>query len=198
MKKICVSIGHSQTVGGSVNEKFGVNEYAIAKPICIEVVNVLNKKLAPNFQVVLIDAGTLKKYANYKINAVDSNTPELAIELHFDSFAGEAKKMPSHPQAIYWGANAKAKKYAETLMAEFDAVYKDKGWSKGKVVGIPAPGYDLERYWLIHQTQATSLIVEGFFMRNDEQVGWAINDDTARGTLVNILTNGLIKCVMGM
>jgi N-acetylmuramoyl-L-alanine amidase len=198
MKKICVSIGHSDTVGGAVNEKFSVCEYQIAKPICTEVVARLNAKLAPNYQAILIDAGRLRGYGLYKATAIDTNSPEIAIELHFDSFAGETKKMPSHPQAIYWGANARDKKFAETLMSEFDAVYKDKGWSKGKAVGIPAPGYDIDRYWLVHHTKFPTLIVEGFFMKNDEQVDWAINNPKAKEELVNILTNGLIKCVLSM
>jgi N-acetylmuramoyl-L-alanine amidase len=186
------------TVGGAANEKFNTNEYKIAKPICEMIANSLRDKLKPNYEVVLIDAGTIKKYGAYKVNSIDSNTPELAVELHFNSFVGEAKKSPSHPLVIYDATKEKEKVYAQKIIDELDALYADKKWTKGKIVGIPCEGYDMERYWLIHNTNSTTMIIEAFFMKNDEQVEWITTDPNAQKQLAKSLTDGILKCVLEM
>lgn len=198
MKNICVSIGHSAVVGGAFNQKFGVNEYQLAKPICEKVVSELNAKLKPSYQAIIIDAGNLQQYASFKVRSIDVNNPVLAMELHFNSFEGNAKVMPSHPLIVHWGTNERTHRFANILIDEFDDLYKDKKWSKGQVVSLPADGYDLDRYWLIHNTRAPTMIVEAFFMRNNDQVAWMVNDPAAKDSMAKALTDGIVKCVLDM
>lgn len=208
MKKIMVSIGHSKVSGGASNsrvlhEGVPVTEYAIAKPIAQQVTSFLSSKLGPSVQVGLIDAGTMHKYMKYKMTMIDSTMPEIALEIHLNSYdtrteKGEGKGTKTHPLVVHWGMNERTKLYADKIIKSLDEVFETAGWKKGKVIPIPeTEGYDLERYALIHQTAAPTIIVEVGFINHDAQAEWLLKAENQQACAKAIAT-GVMNAFLGL
>lgn len=192
---ILFSVGHSKKVSGVVNEKFNVAEYELCKKIVTAAANYFSDN---GISVFILDAEDKYPYHQYKISSVNMLRPEVSIEFHLNSCFEPG---PDRSECIYWGKNERMKSLSLSILSELKLVLKNAGWGKTKSVGLPCPGYDIDRYWFVTEVKCPSMIVETLFLNNDKQAEWllkegsceSVGESIAKGVLTWMKEENLLE-----
>lgn len=192
---ILFSVGHSKKVSGAFNQKFKVSEYELCQKIVTSAASYFSDN---GISVFLIDAENKYPYGQYKISSVNILRPDVAVEFHLNA---SPHQEADYSSCFYWGQNDRMKKLSLDILSEMKSLLTKFGWGTVKSVGLPCPGYDIDRYWFITETKCPSMIVEPLFLSNDEQAEWLLKEGScesvgeaiAKGVLTWMKEENLIE-----
>lgn len=175
--KVALVIGHRFDSPGACNEKYDICEYQFNKNLTCLVENDLEEKTS----MITADR-TFRKttYANlpHEINKMEA---DLVVSFHCNAYNSEV----SGTETLYYHTSTKGKQCAEEFQRN---IVKALGLSDRGLKGITvedAGGY------LLGYTQAACIILEPFFIDNNEDYETAKRNKKG---LVEAITNSIKNC----
>jgi len=184
---IFISIAHSSKACGAVNTELDVVEYKVS---CIASESCFNMMKGNGIQCAMIDIGYVgdSEYSEKKTKIINEIMPDLALEIHCNS---SPDKNAHYGECLYHFDCRASKKAADYVMNTIGdgiakslnpLIYENRGSQPN------SPDYPL---FFLDKTKCPAIIVEGFFISNNEHAQWLKNGGAeAYGTLVG---EGLVK-----
>jgi len=176
---IFISIAHSSQDHGARNDEIGIDEYwvsTIASKCCYDF--LASRKIKC---IVYDNGGGLdKQYAPEKREIINKVNPYLAIEIHCNA---STSKLACYSEVLYKNKFKGTKPIAENIALSINSgVMGSINKMEFNNHGIRLPD---EKLFFLDTMNCPSIIVEGFFISNDNHAKWLKNGGAeAYGMLV--------------
>ncbi len=188
---IFISVAHSVGSGAN-NEKFKLQEYNCSQVMTKACADYLKEK---NIPVHVLDVGkvnTQSERKQIKKSEILKYSPKLALEIHLNA---AEDKSANYSACFYWGTNQRTKLVSDLIVKNFSVGFAGS-IKKHRSIGLPYPGFNLERFWYITENKkCDSIIVEPCFISNDVQAKKLKDESflTGIGFMVGDAVNNWLK-----
>jgi N-acetylmuramoyl-L-alanine amidase len=183
--KILLSVAHGSSSQGARNVLCGLYEYPISQVMTKSAAEVLR---SGGIECLVYDCMDTFPYKNAKISKVNKEKADLSVEIHLNSFSERA----NYSSCFYWNGSKNGEESSRFILDSLTKELSKNGWNNSKLVAIPSPGYFLERYWFITETDTPSIIVEPLFLSNKDQAIW-LSAKRNQELLGKLVGEGLLK-----
>ena len=161
---ILISVAHS--VGsGATNKTFKLQEYNCSQVMTKACTEYLRGK---NIETHVVDVGkkdTQAERKEIKKSEILKLNPKLALEIHLNAVED---KSVNYSACFYWGTNKRTKLISDLIVKNFSIGFA-RNIRRYRSIGLPCPGFDLNRFWYITDNSCDSIIIEPCFISNDAQ-----------------------------
>ncbi len=154
--RICLVIGHSVESPGAINKRYGVNEFEFNQALAHEIESNFVKYNVED-EIVVVYRETSYKNLPYEINEYH---PDMIVSLHCNAY----DEKTSGCETLYYEKSQKGKELAETMQSLLVSYIGNDNR------GIKSRNEEQRGGHLLKNTHAPCIIVEPFFIDNDEEL----------------------------
>ena len=172
--KVVLNVGHSLGSGGACNENSDINEFEFNTPLAAMISNTLMIHYGIDVYIVNQDEGDYSGLPA-KINAL---TPDLVVSLHANAYNKETEGC----EVLFCNGSAYGERLA-TIACSAMSTLLDNNKRGSFALNKGDRGY-----YLLHGVVAPAVLLEPFFIDNDEDLAGA---DSVKQDLANIIAHAI-------